>query len=295
MISSTTEAKENMESEPLHRHVTFQKLPNSKYNVEGNSDKEGVHIMRRPWLHPLPEPTTLTLERISLPDGNPDFAGVIRNVLSKEECQHLIKCSEKVGYEQATVTTFGNQQVTMTNYRKSSRCIIDSDNIAGVIWERISNHIPQPSQISSLQLSAPPRNGGRNCHRRNIDASLQRKTPAESSHWRPYEINHRMRFLRYDEGEYFNRHGDGCYVDDSDESKRRQSWVTFQVYLNDGFEGGGTTFVARGENESKDVTVVPETGMVLLFSHPIEHQGDLVASGRKYAIRSDIMFERDGF
>lgn len=247
-------------------------------------------------LTPLP-----TSRRIKLPDNQTDFAGVIRNVLTPEECLHLIAMTEKVGYEQATVTTFGDKQVTMTNYRNSSRCIIDSDNLSGVIWERISNLIPNPSQIHSLQREALREGNSETSKSESFLTNITSRLgvgPRESDHWSAYEINHRMRFLRYGSGEYFNRHRDGCYVDrneDRSRANRRQSWVSFQIYLNEGFEGGATTFMARGENEEQNVSVVPEAGMVVLFSHPIEHQGDLVVSGRKYAIRSDVMYERDGF
>jgi hypothetical protein len=56
------------------------------------------------------------------------------------------------------------------------------------------------------------------------------------------------------------------------------------VYLNDGFEGGGTTFL------DLDEVVEPAPGMALLFQHPILHEGPEVTSGIKYVVRSDIMY-----
>ncbi len=65
---------------------------------------------------------------------------------------------------------------------------------------------------------------------------------------------------------------------------RERSLLTLMVYLNDGFAGGGTAF------HDFDVEVVPRTGMALLFQHPVLHEGCVVKSGAKYALRSDVMY-----
>jgi hypothetical protein len=66
------------------------------------------------------------------------------------------------------------------------------------------------------------------------------------------------------------------------------------LYLNSGgadFQGGGTSFFnARGER----FATAPRAGSVLLFEHFLEHQGDELLGGVKYAIRSDVMYKRDG-
>jgi hypothetical protein len=38
--------------------------------------------------------------------------------------------------------------------------------------------------------------------------------------------------------------------------------------------------------------VKPKQGMGLLFHHPLLHRGDAVAAGRKYVLRTDVMYER---
>jgi hypothetical protein len=38
--------------------------------------------------------------------------------------------------------------------------------------------------------------------------------------------------------------------------------------------------------------VTPKTGMALLFHHPISHRGDPVIAGRKYVLRTDVMYAR---
>jgi hypothetical protein len=54
------------------------------------------------------------------------------------------------------------------------------------------------------------------------------------------------------------------------------------IYLNDDFTGGETLF--------EDCIVCPQTGMVLFFIHHIRHKGETVARGRKYVLRTDVMY-----
>jgi hypothetical protein len=43
-------------------------------------------------------------------------------------------------------------------------------------------------------------------------------------------------------------------------------------------------------NGASFVDVVPKTGSVLLFQHPLLHSGETVVRGRKYALRTDVMY-----
>ncbi len=60
------------------------------------------------------------------------------------------------------------------------------------------------------------------------------------------------------------------------------------VYLNEAFEGGATRFFLREPHG--EIDIVPQTGMALLFLHTLQHEGATVESGRKYVLRSDIMY-----
>ena len=42
----------------------------------------------------------------------------------------------------------------------------------------------------------------------------------------------------------------------------------------------------------KEKVVVPGEGDVLVFSHAIVHAGAAVTAGRKYALRTDVMYSR---
>jgi hypothetical protein len=67
------------------------------------------------------------------------------------------------------------------------------------------------------------------------------------------------------------------------------------IYLNDDFDGGATSFRYDYGGTSIDgaLHVTPRRGMALLFHHPILHRGDPVAVGRKYVLRTDVMYRRN--
>jgi prolyl 4-hydroxylase len=67
---------------------------------------------------------------------------------------------------------------------------------------------------------------------------------------------------------------------------RERSHLTFMIYINDGYEGGETAF--------DEFEVKPESGMALWFVHQLRHKGNPVTAGRKYALRSDVMYRTPG-
>jgi hypothetical protein len=103
-------------------------------------------------------------------------------------------------------------------------------------------------------------------------------------------MNERLRLYRYDVGQKFDWHIDGCFERPTGE----RSFFTFMVYLNEDFEGGTTSFTIDQSSTStgRMVRVTPKTGMALLFHHPILHRGDPVIAGRKYVLRTDLMYGR---
>ena len=60
------------------------------------------------------------------------------------------------------------------------------------------------------------------------------------------------------------------------------------VYLNDGFCGGETKFY--GDEHELRVSVHPKCGMALVFIHLQLHEGAPVVEGRKYVLRTDVMY-----
>lgn len=108
--------------------------------------------------------------------------------------------------------------------------------------------------------------------------NLVREFIPEIGRWQAIGLNERFRYYRYDPGQMFRWHRDGYFERPNGERSR----LTFMVYLNDDFEGGDTEF--------EQVVVQPEKGMALGFTHHLLHEGAQVLSGKKYVLRTDIMY-----
>lgn len=104
--------------------------------------------------------------------------------------------------------------------------------------------------------------------------------PARLFGRRAVGVNERFRCYRYEPGQRFAPHHDGAFR----RSLAECSELTFMIYLNDGFAGGDTAF------HGFDLAVRPRTGMALLFQHQLLHEGCAVTAGRKYVLRSDVMY-----
>ncbi len=95
-------------------------------------------------------------------------------------------------------------------------------------------------------------------------------------------FNERFRFYRYDVGQQFVGHVDAPFRRETGEA----SQLTFLMYLNDDFEGGETTF--------DEVSIKPQRGAALVFLHELFHEGTTLVRGRKYVLRTDVMYNPAG-
>lgn len=96
--------------------------------------------------------------------------------------------------------------------------------------------------------------------------------------WRAHGLNEQFRVYRYDRAQRFKWHFDGIFR----RTEVEESRLTFMIYLNQDFEGGFTEF--------ETFKAWPATGAALCFKHGLRHQGAEVMSGRKYVLRSDVMY-----
>ena len=185
---------------------------------------------------------------LSPPTSSPKLAFLLDGVFSEEECQRLIEATERLGYGIALLNTGPGMQEHAPGYRDSARVMADDVAFAALLLDRIIAPLPERFHGSPLRC-----------------------------------LNERMRFLRYDPGDKFKAHFDGCFSRPGE-----TSMITIQLYLNGGFEGGATTFLGSGHAD--DLPVVPQPGRVLVFEHRILHEGSKLISGRKYALRTDAMY-----
>jgi hypothetical protein len=177
-----------------------------------------------------------------------DFIFVLRDFFAPDECDAWIVRSERAGYEDATISTAAGL-VMDKDVRDNARLIFDDSELAGTLWLRAAPFLP-------------PR----------------------MRNWQVIGFNESFRFYRYDPGQKFAPHWDGCFRRD----KGEQSQLTFMVYLNEDFTGGETKFYL--DNGMPRLDVRPERGMALVFVHRQLHEGAPVVQGRKYVLRTDVMY-----
>ena len=183
------------------------------------------------------------------------FAKMVHGVLLPQECQALIECSNKKGFTPALLNIGLRKQQYRPEIRLNHRCIVDEGVVAEVLWQRLRDIVPSE------------------WHGRNAQS-----------------INERMRFLCYHEPEQrFDAHFDGDFTRAGDHPRAGEtSCITLQVYLNDGFSGGHTSFICK--NDEAPVKVIPRQGSVLAFSQNLLHEGSAVEAGIKYTMRTEVMY-----
>ena len=174
-----------------------------------------------------------------------EYLFTVCDFLAPNECDALIQMSEAVGYRDAPINTPDGPTIAK-NIRNNERVMLDDPVRAAALWKR-------------AKAFCPPFYKG----------------------YAVVGLNERLRFYRYDVGQVFRWHADGCYRLANGETSR----LTFMVYLNDDFDGGETLF--------EQVTIEPEKGLALIFAHGYLHEGGEVFAGRKYVLRTDVMYSAE--
>eukprot|EP01063_Lacrimia_lanifica_P032204 TRINITY_DN5456_c0_g4_i1.p1 TRINITY_DN5456_c0_g4~~TRINITY_DN5456_c0_g4_i1.p1 ORF type:complete len:503 (+),score=88.88 TRINITY_DN5456_c0_g4_i1:98-1606(+) len=124
---------------------------------------------------------------------------------------------------------------------------------------------------------------------------IQKYCPHSWRGWGVGCLNERLRFIQYNRGERFVAHTDGEYSIQEGARSGWRSFITVQVYLTEGFEGGTTRFV---NGDAFICDAVPKVGRVLVFEHCMRHTGeeitsDLGGTRPKRIIRTEVMYVPD--
>eukprot|EP01102_Stenamoeba_stenopodia_P014955 TRINITY_DN5046_c0_g1_i2.p1 TRINITY_DN5046_c0_g1~~TRINITY_DN5046_c0_g1_i2.p1 ORF type:complete len:785 (+),score=152.83 TRINITY_DN5046_c0_g1_i2:217-2571(+) len=216
------------------------------------------------------------IERIDL-NVKGSRAFELRDVLSVEECQHLIDSTNEIGYQHSDV-----KSEYPKHYRNNHRLIIINEDLAYAIWRRILPHLKQKD--------------------------IENVTPlgwATEGIWLPVMLNDCFLFSKYDEGSFFRPHYDGMYKNVYGEC----SIFTVTFYLNSDFDGGRLLFLDDKDVKPEDIpdrvkglitgaqpdvlhAYQPSQGSALIFNHDTFHEGEVVKRGVKYIARSSIMFRK---
>lgn len=242
-----------------------------------------------------------------LPKYKDLFAAVIENFLTPAECEELIRQAEAStvtptsttpAWERAMINVGNGKQALATDTRNCGRIIWDSPEVAQKLLDRL---MPFLRDFGLDRIDNQLRVTGL-AGRRNV--------------YHLTRLNERLRFLKYEGGEYFRPHWDGFY---RTPDRQEQSLYTIQLYLSgagdqdvqelkrqhervlNGGEvnldvsgellGGATSFSPRYEDQDTRVRVFPKTGSMLVFQqNDLLHGGDPVFRGTKYTVRTDIMY-----
>lgn len=213
---------------------------------------------RPPTFHARPQQVSLgVLAPAPTPARREDVDGdriyTIRGLLRPRECRALIDAAEGLGFRAAGLAVGDDDYRVNEKARNNERVLIEDRELAAGLWARLSG------------LLAPRHEGAR----------LR-------------GVNWRLRIYRYGPGQYFRPHRDVRM----DMPGGGQSRCSLMIYLNDGFTGGRTRFFGPGAKGKNPVSVVvtPVAGAALVFDHLLLHEGEEVAAGTKYAIRSDVIY-----
>lgn len=178
----------------------------------------------------------------------------VTDALTTAECAEFIEHGEATGFEAATVALRTGAQM-ITDLRNNDRATLDDDTLAATLWERMKPF-----------------------------------APAEVDGFAATRLNPRFRFYRYEPGQRFKRHLDGRVYLPTGEVSR----VTLLFYLNEGCEGGETVFsdwgFSKGKSIKPEIRITPAAGSALFFTHEIWHEGASVTAGKKYVLRTDVLY-----
>lgn len=121
------------------------------------------------------------------------YAVVIDNAFSASECADLVRIAEARAagkWERAMIDVgFGEQELD-TMVRNCGRIICDGRELAGKIWARVKDAVPEIHVLQDWPDWADVTGEGI-CEREEV--------------WKMTRLNERLRFLKYGAGEYFRR------------------------------------------------------------------------------------------
>jgi hypothetical protein len=113
-------------------------------------------------------------------------AYIIDDVLTSSECVTLLSAAEASGAWQRAMIQVGNgQQRQEDDQRKCGRLIWDSPDVAQRIWDRVKGYVPEIAILDK--------------HSRLIAGGAVMR----GQEWEVSRLNERLRFLKYEGGEYF--------------------------------------------------------------------------------------------
>lgn len=151
------------------------------------------------------------------------FAAIVDNFMTESECKELLRLAEAstapdnptsaATWEQAMINAGNGRQVMSIDTRKGGRIIWDSPEMATRLLDRL---MPFLRECGIVDIDSQPHITGLGPAKRNEVYQLS-------------GLNERIRFLRYEGGDYFRPHWDASYVTPDG---LQRSFYTIHLYLN---------------------------------------------------------------
>ena len=197
-------------------------------------------------------------------------------LLSPIECKKLIELTELYQYEDCGY---------FKSYRSNTRIITNDTELSNKLYQRILQFMPKTYKLKDME-------------------------------WEIYGLNERIRWCKYVTGQHFGTHCDAVYY----KNLGQRSFYTVNIYLNKGgvlcnddnndekqndnnddreFKGGRTQFFDINQETGKLIkepvwSQNAEVGLAVIFNQSpeeINHNGELVLDGKKYLMRTDVMYK----
>ena len=154
-----------------------------------------------------PKVEVIDFANSALPEYVSEYAAILDNVLSSEECIQFIQMAEMSqgahsiqegepvknnGWQEAMVNVGNGYEVVIPDYRNSDRIIWDHPELMNRLWKRILQAVEVRKYLQRLE-------GDR--YASVLDQGSDRTA------WVPTQqgLNERMRFLKYGAGQFFRR------------------------------------------------------------------------------------------
>ncbi len=239
-----------------------------------------------PKSQPLFDSTTRTYK---VPGFRLSDAQIIENVLSKHECQELIRFMDgSPNFEEVGVQGMKDSKDTRIG---SLRTSIWNTELAEIIYNRIKCHVD-----------------GINVGKHKATDWWQSRTGADYLHtkWEPCAVSPLLRFMRYGHDGQHYAHYDAGFIY-PDETYRSLKSIVIYLTTN---EGAATRFVRDGQDDVdirerkhddwsrpvNDEEVISKseciTGNVLLFNHRICHDVEhYLGHDQRVIVRGDLIYK----
>ncbi|KAJ3299634.1 hypothetical protein HDU76_006256 [Blyttiomyces sp. JEL0837] len=275
---------------------------------------------RPPNLHPmtlytsLPKTIDLTTYKPSQTTKHPTQhipgSFLLKNLLSLEECRQILLAAESIGFSPDEPSPVGSS----SSSGDSSGMITDAPTTSATSNSILAHNVfwlADQDFMNELERRALPHLPAT----LEDDVDIDDETTATNVTKKPITrtisgINPRFRVYRYVPGAVYRPHIDGAWPRSHYDPETKEytfdasnntTWsrLTFLIYLNEGFEGGQTTYFVPGRDvgvvESR--SVVPRAGCCMVFPHGscrgnLLHEGSGVLKGAKYVIRTEVLYKK---